>query len=930
MVVIGQAPSGFSIGKDKAFYGQQGRLFMKFLSHILKRDNGKYANIRIYATYSALVGAYKPNVYHVQACQGNLHKELSSIRGINGREPVLVPLGPLALSSIGVKARKITDVVGRIMSTQIRTPMGDRTFDVVPLLSMEHVGSQPGTANVVLAALLKAVQIAAGEEGVGTLIPLEDVTKDYVFPQTIEEVTSLVDLILPYTDQNGRNSSDNWPIALDTETNTLEPYRHPDPRTLMLSVAWDRGKAATILLDHAKTPYDREEAWIQVRRLLECPKPKVFHNWKFDYKFLERVNGATVNRVAWDTMLGEHYLDEDKKRMYSLKQLTPIYAPMYTGYDDTLQKVLRGEDDGTLRLKNVDISTMSCPVDRDRPAWDALVAAITERKTIGAITAANRTKKEKAEFIKAGEDIKDLRETLKIKKPATKKEVGAEVEGFAAIPLDTILQYAGVDADVTRIIFIAQTARLRRTNLWEEGLAVMKNQYLPASYVLSDMEYGGFEIDTGHLSALKNGVQERMDEAAKYVSVHFSTGMNLNSPAQVAKLMQGLGFENLPGIEPGTTGKDALKKFIKHYPESDKRYQFAAAVLQFRECHKTMNSFLNPIGEFAAGDGRVHANFNLHGTSSGRLSCSRPNLQQTPKITARSIKKNPETGKDEVVFPGFNVKKLFVPSKPKHLIVNCDISGAELRVYTAYSHDKMMIDALNKGMDVHSLVTSKVYKMPYEQVMELKDAGDPEITKKRTNCKRVVFGSFYGAGPTKIAEQIESTFEEAKALRTFLFTEFPALPQYINDVTEQVRSRQMVKTYFGRCRRFRMAHMTARHFQEAKREAVNFLIQSTSSDLVLSQMCEAARHLKELGGRMLITVHDSVVFEIPEDVVRLETAEIDGKKKLVDTRGILHDFFDHWIVARVKEKYPWLPVAFEFDIEIGPSYGEVKSVIRAA
>lgn len=907
IVVIGANPSGFSIGKNQAFYGNLGRLFAKFLDQVRRRGGKKFADLRVYTTYAALVGAYKPTASHVQHCQPNLQRELSLVQGVDGREPVLVPLGPLALSAVGVKAKKITDVVGRRMSTRITTPIGVRKFEVVPLLSMEHVSARPGTANVVLAGLLKAVKLGLGDEGTSSA-SLDEVTKGYVFPESIEELRELIDHIIGYYDEDGKAGPENWPIALDTETNTLEPYSHPSPRTLMVSVAWDTGKATTILLSHDETPYDRDAAWHEVQRLLQCPKPKVLHNWKFDQKFVEVVNAIPVNRVAWDTMLGEHYLDEDKKGLYSLKQLTPIYAPAYTGYDDALQQILRGDVDGTLRLKNDDIVTLARPEDRDADKWDKLVDAVKLRNRLKKKPAAKRTKDEKSNFTQAGKDIKALREELRIKLPTASKD-GLD-EGFAAVPLETILRYAAVDADVTRIIFVSQTNRLNRTNLWEEGLSVMKNLYLPGSRVLSDMEYHGFKIDRDRLGTLWNEVEERMNQAKEEVALRFDPNLNLNAAGQVAEAMVRLGFEALPGVEQGTTGKDSLKQYVEYYDPADPRHIFADMVLQYRECHKTLNSFLKPIREFSAADGRVHAGFHLNGTSTGRLSSSNPNMQNVPKITCRKTRKNPDTGEDDVVFPGFNIKNLFVPSKPGNVIVNCDIAGAELRVYTAYSHDQLMIDALNKGMDVHSMVTSKVYKIPYDVVKGTKDS-DPDIATKRTNCKRTVFGTFYGAGPYKIAEQINSTFEEAKELQTYLFTEFPALPQYINSVTEQVQMKQMVKTYFGRCRRFRMAHMTDKHFQDAKREAVNFLIQSTSSDLVLSQLCEVSDNLAELGGQMLITVHDSLVFELPEENV-----------------SKLFDFLDYWIVDRVKEKFSWLPVEFAYDVEVGPAYGSVKEIKR--
>lgn len=933
LIVVGATPSGFSIGEGEAFYGSDGRLFKKLLERIRKRK--KYRDIKIYYTYSALVGGYKATAKHVQHCQTNIMRELGTVRGIDGREPVIVPLGPLALKAVGIQARKITDVVGRVMTATVpsNSPTGSRKLQAVPLLSMDHVGTKPGTAAVVQAALLKAVKLAYADNEV--LSPLNEITDDYVLPSTTEEVEEIVAHIIDYCDEDAQTGPDHHVISIDTETNTLHPYSHKDPKTLMLSVAWDDGKATTILLDHPKMPYmdyDLGRVWEAVRRLLRCPKPKVFHNWKFDQKFIERVNGITVNRVAWDTMLGEHYLDEDKKGLYSLKQLTPIYAPNYQGYDNELQEIFRGEKERhTIRLRNSNIlahfsnGQFSPPIETnniDLRDWADLASDICKREDIKKMPVKKRTPTQQNAFRKLETKIKDLKKKIGIKTPSKKNPAswgtGDALEGYESLPLETILSYAAIDADVTRIIFMAQVRRLNRTNTWEEGRDVMKYLYLPGSRVLSNMEYRGFNVDRIHLASLEDAITARMEAAKEELANRFDSSLNPNAAKQVASMMVKLNYEPLPGVEQGNTGKDVLEKYVSHYAEDDHRHVFADKLLEYRECHKALSSFIRPIRAFSEADGKVHCSFHLNGTSTGRLSSARINMQNLPKIIGRRVEKDKDgneakdaNGKKIVLHPGFNIKKLFIPSKPGNVIVNVDIKGAELRVYTAYSHDENMIKALSEGMDVHSYTASLVYKIPYETVMKLKKAGDPEIDKKRLRCKRVVFATFYGGGPFKIAEQIQSTVEEARDIQQRLFNEFPALPRYIEEVTDKVRRERQVQTLFGRIRRFRLAHATDRHFQDAKREAVNFLIQSTASDLVLSQMCEVDDHLHELDGKMLITVHDSIVFELPKENVPK-----------------LFPFMDHWIVDRVKEKYNWLPVPFDYDIEVGPSYGEVKEVSR--
>jgi len=928
IIVVGPSPSGFSIGKGMPFFGRYGRLFKQLLNIVRAHDGGRYVETKVFYTYAARVGAYKPKKGHIESCNPVLMRELDGIDGVNGVPPVIVPLGPVAAKAVGLKFRKIGNVVGREFTLPFPSSRPEnmdgrvRRLSVIPLLSMQHLSAKPGTSNVVVSALHKAVGIAHGNRP--SAIDLDEVTKDYEYPKTLEEVDDLVTRIVNYYDPARGQGSQDWAISLDTETNTLKPYSHPDPKILMISVGWDTGKAATILLDHPEVPYDPKEAWKIVERLLTCQKPKIFHNWKFDMKFLENVYGYRVNRVAWDTMLGEHYIDEDKKGFYSLKQLTPLYASSYEGYDDDLQDLLRGEEDqdvdededgdaaatvADLHLKNDEILdrelVLGCPPDRDESQWQTLVTAVKKYEEIKETPAKKRSTYEQDQFKEKKKEISALRKELAVKVPRKpKKDAEAKKDGdggFEKIPLETILVYAAVDADVTRIILRAQTNRLHRTDSWSDARDVMRYLYVPGSYTLSNMEYRGFTMNMEYLEELYTDLTEQMNTAKEEIASRFDPTLNLNAPQQIASYMSRLQFDAIPGEDTASTNKDLLSQYEGMYEADDPRRIFVTQLLAYREAHKALSTYIKPYRRMTKADGKIHCRFHLNGTATGRLSSADPNLQNVPLIVCRK-----EVG-DEVLHPGFNVKRLFVPSRPDYIIVDCDIKGAELRVYTAYSRDAAMIAALNKGMDVHSLVTSKAYKMPYEEVQARKE--EPEIKKKRTNCKRTVFGTFYGAGPYKIMQQIDSTKEYAEWLQNFLFTEFPELRAYVSEVEHEVRTNREVKTFFGRRRRFQLAHVSSKLMNDALREAVNFKIQSTSSDLVVSQLCEMDEHFADLEARMLITVHDSMVFEMPERNLHK-----------------LKPFLDHWIVDRVKEKFAWLPVPFLYDVEVGPTYGDVTKL----
>lgn len=281
---------------------------------------------------------------------------------------------------------------------------------------------------------------------------------------------------------------------------------------------------------------------------------------------------------------------------------------------------------------------------------------------------------------------------------------------------------------------------------------------------------------------------------------------------------------------------------------------------------------------------------------------------------------------------GYNLKKLFIADNDDFVIVNADYKGAEVRVFTAYAKDPALIKALNDGLDMHSFFASKVFGQPYEdfenrdnEASGLSREYRDQLGKLRTQIKRVVFGILYGAGEGKIAETIGVSREEGKALIELLFTMFPAIRDYIEEVKMLVARDGYVETLFGRRRRFPLT-ATSRHRSRAERQACNFKIQSTSSDIVISQLIEIRnaifsdqtwpewgihRPLHTYGVRLLLTVHDSIVLQWPKRLLRS-----------------LEPWLTYFGEVRVRERYPWLPVPFKMDIEVGDSYGECMPVAK--
>ena len=279
---------------------------------------------------------------------------------------------------------------------------------------------------------------------------------------------------------------------------------------------------------------------------------------------------------------------------------------------------------------------------------------------------------------------------------------------------------------------------------------------------------------------------------------------------------------------------------------------------------------------------------------------------------------------------GHSLKKLFIPDTDAFVFVNADYKGAEVRVFTVYASDPALIKALNDGMDMHSFFAHKTFNLPYEdfQLRESDTSGfsleyRAQLDKLRTQIKRVVFGILYGAGPSKIAETIGADIDDAKAIIGLLFSMFPSIKKYIDDTNQEVVNYGYVETVFGRRRRFPLV-ASERHKARAQRQAGNFRIQSTSSDIVIGQLIEMHeaifsdktwpewgihKPLHEYGVRLLLTVHDSIGLQWPKEII---TA--------------LKPWLTFYGTERVRQRYPWLPVPFTMDIECGPSYGECMPI----
>lgn len=877
IMLVSESPSSWSVNNHEIFFGRGGRIIRKIWKELKDLDQKSGGKLKMqflskWDTYAVQCQVEKgrdqnetANITTIKNCSNYLRSSI-----VNKQPKVIVAFGSTALKALGYKSSNFTDARGRLIDVEIE----GQTYKVLPTFSTKHLVAKTGLYNLFYADFLRAVRIASGVDKVGADATLEEVTKDYRIPTTVAEVEEVCDTIINHVVEGAKTAA-QCTISVDTETNTLNPQR-PDAKVLCVSFAWDTGKSTAIPLFHREatwTPEELEQVIGHVKRVLACPKPKCFHGAKFDLKFLEMRHGWPVNNVMWDSMLGEHLIREDMTGQYSLKVLGRSYFPMFGNYADKVHEIAEA-------LTPDEVSTHA--------TIDGARKGKIKKGTVG---------------IEEGLTLEMSKKELEVYLFGTKKDHRKRAfdAGYERVPIDTLCIYAAVDTDLTRRLVRNQFGRMQQEHFADAGRSLMSSHCIPASRALGAMEFHGFRVDRPYLDKLEIDLGKIVEDKKAILDSmwdkHADHVFNPNSTADIATVLFQVGVPNEngeritregPWMERSKTNKYKTdKKTLKAIAEHLK-CPFAINLLSYRSAHKALSGFVHDIKVLSEMDGFLHTSFHLHGTSTGRLSSSNVNMQNQPKKLA-----------------GVNIKKIFIPDDPENeVIFNVDWKAAEIRVFTAYAPDEPLIAALNEGLDVHSWFTQEIFGIPYAEVEARKDIDD-EMAKTRTTVKRVVFGILYGAMAKKIAETAGISEEAAQNVIDKLFDRFPALRDYMDDVVAQVHSKGFVETLFGRRRRFPLQGVNGFFRGQAERRAKNYKIQSTSSDIVLSQLVEIFENIGQLGGRCCITVHDSIVGTI-------------NKKYLGQVQG----FFDHYCVTRVREKFPWLPVAFAHDVSVGSSYGE--------
>jgi len=690
---------------------------------------------------------------------------------------------------------------------------------------------------------------------------------------TLTELDDVLALLQAFR-ENGR------PVYFDTETGALDWWQDQFPPLACFSFSDEEGYGFTVPFDHPDSPWriggekehERPALIAALAEFFADPEiDKRAQNSKFDAKHIRAALKVEVLNVR-DTMTTHLTLDE-KRGTHGLKTLAYAYTGM-GGYEKPLEDWIAAHAD--------------CDPDRGG--------------------------------------------------------------SYSNIPGELIFRYAGMDADCTCRVDRA----MRESPEFTEKCELLADSFLPAlSDVLADMEFQGAKVDQEVAADLEEHFQGEQDAAAtaiqelptvrKFIKAREAAGkgdsFNPGSTPQLQVVLFDRGYYGEQPVHLTKGGLDRLglrykrwktahtkkrkgkppefmdvvrdaveKAEWQHFStdaevlqELDRRgNELASTILEYRAAQTLLGTFVRPLSERLDPFGLLHGEFLLHGTVTGRLASANPNLQNIPN-------------KD-----GGRVKRAYVSRfGDEGLILQADYSQIELRVAASVFKEPSMIRAYKAGADVHTQTAIDVSGLGKEGY----EALDPKDQKAwRTRSKRVNFGILYGGGPPALVNTLKKdgvflTVEEAQKLIERYFKVRPALRTGIAKLERHVKRVGFLETFTGRRRRVpEVRSVDDQIVSRALRQAINFPIQSTASDMTLMSLVLIWREMRKRGlrSKIILTVHDSIIFDCHVDEF-IEVATL--------ARGIMENLPQLSDEVLPGLDWSWLQVPIIADCEVGSTWG---------
>lgn len=414
------------------------------------------------------------------------------------------------------------------------------------------------------------------------------------------------------------------------------------------------------------------------------------------------------------------------------------------------------------------------------------------------------------------------------------KDTVKKGENFASVAIEDACKYAGEDAYITfRLYEVLKEQLLLKGG--QEALDEAFNVEFPFTLTLLGMEKEGIAVDTAVLELFKKEVAQEIATLTEQIHSACGSVFNLNSTKQLGVvLFETLGLAHGKKTKTGYSTDEQVLEGLRH------EHPVIPMLLQYREYHKLYSTYIEPLIALAQNDSesRIYTSFVQTGTATGRLSSKNPNLQNIPVKTAL----------------GMRIREAFVAPKGKKLI-GIDYSQIELRLLAHFSQDSVLVNAFNEGQDIHMQTAIALF-------------GEEEAASKRHIAKTVNFGLLYGMGQKKLSDTLGITTKEAKEIIERYFVTFSNVKGYFSGIVEQAKEIGYVETLLHRRRYFDFATATPMLRAAYERESVNTVFQGSASDLIKLSMnkIDAMIRTEGLRARMLLQIHDELIFEVDEDV----------------------------------------------------------------
>lgn len=415
---------------------------------------------------------------------------------------------------------------------------------------------------------------------------------------------------------------------------------------------------------------------------------------------------------------------------------------------------------------------------------------------------------------------------------------------------------AGMSRGETLALLPAIARRLREDLEKNQLVRIFEEFEMPLPPILAAMERWGIGIDTKYLATLSQKTKKEIKILEEKIHGYAGESFNINSSQQIAEILfTKLGLGKNARVKKTGTGR--LSTDIVQLTRIQEEHRIIPLLIEYRELTKLKSTYIDALPKLVDTNGRTHTTFHQTGTATGRLSSSDPNVQNIPIKTER----------------GKEIRAAFVAEKG-FAFLSFDYSQLELRIAAHLAEDKKMIDAFVRGMDIHSLTAAEVNNTTIENVT-------PEM---RRAAKALNFGILYGMGVRSFAESASLPLDKAKKFFSEYFSDFSGIAAYIADTKEKARAQGFVETAFGRRRYLPQLFSGGfREVAEAERMAINAPIQGTAADILKRAMIRIwktfAKDFERGDLRMLLQVHDELIFEAAEEKTKQYTKEI---KKIME------------------------------------------------